>query len=164
MPSARNRPYSRKLSPGRLVIGQTSETPYWNQLRPISSLPNCSKDRISTRHSRLPEMEAGERLDALESDMGQVTAQLMALNATLQTLIENQNSAPIPTAPTNDMTSETDATAGGGGTKIKPAPPSDFDGDVGKGAPFSIHANSIYVSLQIVFLTKYRKFIGLSRI
>ena len=109
-------------------------------------------------------MEAGERLDALESDMGQVMAQLMALNTTLQTLIDNQNSAPIPTAPTNDTASETDMMAGGGVTKIKPAPHRTSTETVGKGALFSTHANFIYVSLQIVSRTNYRKSIGLSPI
>ena len=92
-------------------------------------------------------MEAGERLDALESDMGQVMTQLMALNATLQTFINNQNSGPSPPAPTMDTTSETGATGAGGSTKIKPAPPSDFDGDHGKGRAF-LNSCELYLRLS----------------
>src|SRR5438034_8282066 len=92
-------------------------------------------------------MEAGERLDAVESDMGQVTAQLMALNSTLQTLINNQNPVPNPTASMVDVASETERATGGGTTKIKPAPPSDFDGDRGKGRAF-LNSCELYLRLS----------------
>src|SRR6266487_2868510 len=92
-------------------------------------------------------MEAGERLDALESDMGQIMAQLMVLNSTLQTLINNQNPVPNPTASTVDVASETERATGGGTTKIKPAPPSDFDGDHGKGRAF-LNSCKLYLCLS----------------
>jgi len=92
-------------------------------------------------------MEAGERLDALESDMGQITAQLVALNTAVRTLIDNQNPAPVPTASTMDTTSETEVATAGSGTKIKPAPPSDFDGDRGKGRAF-LNSCELYLRLS----------------
>ena len=95
-------------------------------------------------------METGERLEALESDMGQVTTQLMALNEAIQMLINNQNSASGPTAPTTPPTTnttlETERTAEGG-AKIKPAPPSDFDGDRGKGRAF-LNSCELYLRLS----------------
>src|SRR5918992_241825 len=129
------------------MLGRHLRPLHWDQLHPISSLPNCSKHRISTRRSRLPEMEAGERLDVLENDMGQVTVQLMALNETLQALINSQNSVPNLTAPTIDMTSETEATTVGGRTKIKPAPLLDFNRDHGKGCTF-LNSCELYLCLS----------------
>ena len=91
-------------------------------------------------------MESGERLDALESDMGQITVQLMALNNAVQTLVTGQNPTSDTTHSTMDTSSETDRTMGGR-TKIKPAPPSDFDGNRGKGRAF-LNSCELYLRLS----------------
>ncbi len=80
-------------------------------------------------------MDSREHLDVLERDFGQITMQLMAINATLQKLTSISNlTPPTSTQITDTMMANSVPNAG---SKLKPAPPSDFDGDHTKCCAFS---------------------------
>ena len=110
-------------------------------------------------------MDAREHLDALECDLGQVTVQLMVINATLQYMTNIPNSTPTMTTEITDTMMANGVH--GPISKLKPAPPSDFDGDRKKGHAF-LNSCELYIymyhSLMIISLMNYPKFIGHSHI
>ena len=90
-------------------------------------------------------MEHGERLEALENGFEQITVQLQAINLALQNLT-NTTTTPTPTSV--QMTdSPTDNGARDTNSKIKPAPPSDYDGDRTKGRAF-LNSCELYIRLS----------------
>ena len=90
-------------------------------------------------------MDNGKRLDALERDFGRIIMQLSAINATLQSMTKLSNpTSPPSTQITGTMMANDTLNAG---SKLKPAPPSDFDGDRTKGRAF-LNSCELYIRLS----------------
>ena len=102
-----------------------------NQLRPSPLFPIALKVAFSKRDIDSPEMDNGERLDALEREIGRITMQLLAINATLQNFTNTFNTTPLTSTQFTDSTVGSDVP--GTISKLKPASPSEFDGDRTKG-------------------------------
>jgi len=112
-------------------------------------------------------MDTGERLEALERDFEQVTAQLSAVNLTLQGLASMANQIPPTTAQSTDTTMDssgngsqstwnvpersgipgTSGIPSGTPSKLKPATPSDYNGDRSKGRAF-LNSCELYIRLS----------------
>src|SRR6266516_7555339 len=90
-------------------------------------------------------MDVGERLVALERDSQQITVQLAAINLAIQNLTD----AHSTTTPTSVQMTDSTTTNGvcSTGSKLKPAPPSDFDGDHTKGRAF-LNSCELYIRLS----------------
>jgi len=89
-------------------------------------------------------MDVGERLVALERDSQQITVQLAAINLTIQNLTDTHSTM----TPTSVQMTDSTTTNGARNTssKLKPAPPSDFDGDHTKGRAF-LNSCELYIRL-----------------
>ena len=87
-------------------------------------------------------MDTGERLEALERDFGQITAQLLAINVALQNMANTPAPMPTSSAPMSETTGADESR--GTSSKLKPAPPSDFDGDRTKGRAF-LNSCELYI-------------------
>ena len=87
-------------------------------------------------------MDAGERLEALEHDFEQITAQLGVINLALQ----NLTNIPATMTPTSVQMTDLMVVnrAHGTGSKLKPAPLSDFDRDHNKGCAF-LNSCELYI-------------------
>ena len=90
-------------------------------------------------------MDNGERLDALEREIGRITTQLLAINTTLQNLTNTFNTTPPTSTQITNSTIGSDVPRTI--SKLKPASPSDFDGDRGKGRAF-LNSCELYLRLS----------------
>lgn len=104
-------------------------------------------------------MDTRERVDALERDFEQITQQLAAINICLDSLAKSLPPPPPTSISNTDTTMENGVQ--GTGSRVKPAPPSDFDGDRDKGHVF-LNSCELYLrlSLPTVSLMSRPRFIG----
>ena len=116
-----------------------------NQLRPSPLFPITLKVAFSKRDIDSPEMDNGERLDALEREIGRITTQLLAINTTLQNLTNTFNTTPPTSTQITNSTIGSDVPRTI--SKLKPASPSDFDRDRGKGRAF-LNSCELYLHLS----------------
>lgn len=90
-------------------------------------------------------MDSGERLNTLERGFERISAQLMAIDTTLR----NMASIPSLTPPMSSQITNTigESDVHGVSSKLKPASPSDFDGDRTQGRAF-LNSCELYIRLS----------------